>query len=133
MVRGAAVAIVVVIDDDEQMRRAIERILVRRGHDVITAQDGHEALRRTSHCSPDLIITDIYMPECDGFELITLLRATRGHVPIIAMSAGQLEGLDVLGVAGRLGAQVKLPKPFNETQFLAAVDQAFAATGPGTS
>lgn len=129
----ADLAIIVVIDDDEQVRRAVERFLVRRGHDVITAKDGHDAMRRTSHCVPDLFITDIYMPECDGLEMITLLRAKRADVPIIAMSAGQLQGVDVLGMAGRLGAQVQLSKPFNETQLLAAVDQAFAAAGPGTS
>lgn len=122
-------ATVVVIDDDEQVRRVVERLLVRQGHDVIAAKDGHDALRRASHCVPDLIITDIYMPECDGLEVISLLRKTRSTVPIIAMSAGQLQGLDVLGVATRLGAQVQLPKPFDEVQFQAAVDQAFGIAG----
>ncbi|MBM4779367.1 MAG: response regulator [Archangiaceae bacterium] len=119
-------AIVLVIEDDEQVRRVTERLLVRRGHDVIAAKNGHDALRRTSHCTPDLIITDIYMPECDGFEVITLLRSTSSDVRIIAMSAGHIHGLDVLGVAGRLGAQVQLPKPFTEAQLLAAVDEALA-------
>ena len=108
------------------------RFLLRR----MPAPHQRQNLRFSATLSPrvpDLFITDMYMPECDGLEMITLLRAKRADVPIIAMSAGQLQGVDVLGMAGRLGAQVQLSKPFNETQLLAAVDQAFAAAGPGTS
>lgn len=123
-------AMVLVIDDDEQVLGIMERLLVRRGHDVIAAKNGHEALRRSSQCAPDLVITDIFMPECDGFEVITQLRTLRADVRIIAISAGQIHGLDVLGVAGQLGAQVQLQKPFNETQLLEAVDRALAAPEP---
>ena len=67
-------AIVVVIDDDEQVRRAVERFLVRRGHDVITAKDGHDAMHRTSHCVPDLFITDH-----DGLNIQTFCRLFRQY------------------------------------------------------
>jgi CheY-like chemotaxis protein len=77
--------------------------------------------------SPDLVITDIFMPEGDGFEMLNELRGREPKVPVIAMSGGGVQdGLDVLAIAGRLGATKVLYKPFARRQLLDAIAEALA-------
>ena len=81
---------------------------------VDVATQGKEALRLAKAEPPDAIVTDILMPECDGFELITTFRRDRPKLPILAVSGGRLFGaVDLLDVAARLGAHATLVKPFD--------------------
>ncbi len=77
------------VDDEEQIRKLLSGFLTRRGYDVATANDGLQALDVVGDYAPDLIITDVDMPNCDGIELTRRLRADprTAHVPIIMLSA----------------------------------------------
>ncbi|HYD54853.1 MAG TPA: ATP-binding protein, partial [Gemmatimonadaceae bacterium] len=104
-----------VVDDEPVIRRVVERYLVRRGYDVLSAANGREALERLAEAeaagSPvDLLLTDIVMPEMDGGALIAATRLRRPDLPIIAMSGhlGESAGDAGEGMPG----DAFLAKPF---------------------
>jgi len=85
-------ATVLVADDVESNRLLIKEMLTRRGLDVITAENGYEAVLTAQEILPDIILMDIRMPVMDGFEAYARLKAdekTR-HIPVIALTASTL-------------------------------------------
>jgi len=97
------------------------------GHSVVQAPNAKAASALLQEQAPDLVITDIYMPEGDGFEMLNELRGREPQIPVIAMSGGGAqEGMDVLRIAGRLGAKKVLYKPFARRQLLEAIAEALA-------
>jgi two-component system nitrogen regulation response regulator NtrX len=118
--------LVLVVDDDAGLRDSLRAVLESVGFLVSTAGNALEAVREIDAQRPDVILTDIYMPEADGFELITTIRSFRDNIPIIAMSGGASERglLDHLGMAKRLGAEATLTKPFRAAALVETVDRA---------
>lgn len=113
---------ILVIDDNFLVRDVTAELLLDEGHIVVTASNGAEGLRGAKVFSPDLIITDILMPEIDGLELIRTLRAQGVLIPILAMSGGgKISAQWTLDTAIALGAAAFLPKPFSAEQLLRAV------------
>ncbi len=103
---------ILIIDDDDGVRRLLERVLERAGHSVLTARDGEAGLAAARQARPDLVITDIFMPEREGLSTIVELRRIHPDVPVIAISGGgMLAGGDYLSVARDMGADRVLPKP----------------------
>ncbi|MDP9252648.1 MAG: response regulator [Chloroflexota bacterium] len=80
---------ILLVDDEEQIRKLLETSLQRRGYEVAVASDGIEALRQIRTKMPDLIVTDVNMPNMNGFELTRRLRADHrtARVPIVMLSA----------------------------------------------
>lgn len=112
-------ATILVIDDEESVRTLWQVALERAGHHVLIAGNGKQGLRLLEHQAVDLIFVDIFMPEMDGLELITLLRKTRPAIKMIAVSGGS--GLrDYLEAAKNLGAHDTLKKPFSLQELLDA-------------
>jgi CheY-like chemotaxis protein len=79
---------ILVVDDDPAIRDALALLLEEEGYVVLAAPDGLAALEVVTRHSPDLVITDLYMPELDGVGLIARLRSERPDLPIIVVSAG---------------------------------------------
>ena len=122
---------ILLVDDNDQARVTVTRILESAGYRVTEAANAKAAVVLLKDLSPDLVITDIFMPEGDGFEMINELRHHGMQVPVIAISGGGLAtGLDVLAIAGRLGAQAVLYKPFTRRQLLDAASAALSAGPP---
>lgn len=118
---------ILLVDDNDDARVTVARILEMSGHTVVQASNAKEASALLKEQSPDLVITDIFMPEGDGFEMLNELRGREPKVPVIAMSGGGVQdGLDVLAIAGRLGATKVLYKPFARRQLLDAIAEALA-------
>ena len=118
-------ATILVIEDDLPVQRVLTRILERAGHTVHTAGDGLAGVRVFREMRPDLVITDLQMPEANGIEVILMLQAAAPALPIIAMSGGEIsQGLDLLTNAGLLGAIGLLPKPFSVPDLVSAVNAA---------
>ena len=117
--------LVLVVDDDAGLRDSIRAVLESMGFLVSTAGNAREAIVEVGAQRPDVILTDIYMPEADGYELISALRSFNENIPIVAMSGGALQyGLeDHLGMAKRLGAEATLCKPFRATAMVEMVDR----------
>jgi DNA-binding response OmpR family regulator len=120
---------ILVIDDDPEMRSALEQTLKLAGHDVMLAEDGEQGLKVLRDQPANLVITDIFMPNKEGFETINTLRKDFPNVPIIAIS-GRPELGNVLAIARRLGSVRTLAKPFQSPELLAAVEEALQ-TKPG--
>jgi DNA-binding response OmpR family regulator len=115
---------ILVVEDDTTLRGLLQRALSNAGYQVVTAVNGRVAMTLLGGSRFDLIVTDIYMPEGDGVELMTHLRTAAPALPTIAMSAGDSEQGDVmLGVVRHLGARHVLEKPFSLQLLLDAVGE----------
>jgi CheY-like chemotaxis protein len=112
-----AMALILVIDDDDTMRRKIRRILEGADHEVFEATGGRQGTKLFAERRPDLVITDIVMPDKEGIETILDIRKMSENAKIIAVSGGGVDiGLNYLDVAGRLGATAVLAKPFRASE-----------------
>lgn len=104
---------ILVVDDDPDMRALIGTSLGKAGYRVMTCESGRKAVRMLVESPVDLVITDLFMPEFDGLEVIRAIRDCADHLPILAISGGSAYvALDYLPIAHLLGADAVLPKPF---------------------
>jgi len=97
-------------------------VLLLAEHDVLEAQNGHEAEAAVATEAPDLVLLDIMMPEQDGIETILALRRTYPALRILAMSAGGHGRPDFLTAAKTFGADAVLQKPFDGPQLIEMID-----------
>ena len=97
---------ILVIEDHEDVGTILKTILTIDGHEVDTAQDGAEGIRIAGKNAYNIVITDIYMPEKDGLDVIRFLRATYKKIGIIAITGGATKfGVDCIDdIALILGA-----------------------------
>jgi CheY-like chemotaxis protein len=121
---------ILIVDDDDDVRTSLRRILERAGYGVLECANGHEALQVLAAAHPDLIITDVYMPEMDGIEFLLALREAEPDLPVLAMSGGSLAPADfVLEDAAHLGANLVIQKPYEMNELLGAVRDLLAGDG----
>ena len=85
---------ILIVDDQRSNRELISDIMAEEGYEVLTAQDGLDALTRLVEPLPDVILSDLNMPRMSGFEFLAVVRKQFPHVAVIAMS-GEFEGNDV--------------------------------------
>lgn len=104
--------IVLVVEDNYDMRKFIKHILYKE-YDIITADNGADGISKAKKFIPDIIISDVMMPEKDGFELCSLLKenVSTNHIPIILLTACSLDEQKAIGFEN--GADAYIPKPFN--------------------
>jgi len=115
---------ILLIDDDVAVLRTLEIMLGDRGYDVVTAKDGVEGLRLFQKNHPDLVITDLVMPEKEGIETIIEMRRERPDAKIIAISGGgRMHNERFLEMAASLGAAAVLPKPFMPDELAAKIEE----------
>ena len=113
---------ILLVDDDGAFRTAVCRALRAAGHAVEEAANGREALKFIAAETPDILITDILMPNTDGIELTSAVRQAHPAVRILAISGrSQLGTVDLLALASMLGADATLAKPFAPEQLLEKV------------
>ncbi|MCL4531252.1 MAG: response regulator transcription factor [Chloroflexi bacterium] len=110
---------VLVVDDDVKLLKMLQRTLAYEGLQVVTAQNGEEALNQVDVCKPDLIILDWMMPKMDGLTVVQELRAEKNPALILMLTArdaleNRVEGLES-------GADDYLVKPFAPTELVARV------------
>ena len=122
---------VLLVDDDPMLRRMLRAMLERAGHVVIEAEDGDQGMAMFVEHKPDLVLTDIIMPNREGVEFIGALRRENSHAPIIAMSGGGSKGGELfLRLATQLGATRTLDKPIRQETLLATVDDCLNHRAP---
>jgi two-component system KDP operon response regulator KdpE len=109
---------ILVVDDERQITRVLRTSLESHGYTVAIAQDGVEALRTFESFHPDLVITDLSMPNMDGVELTRAIRKL-AQTPIIVLSVREQDATKVAALDA--GADDYMTKPFSTPELLARV------------
>jgi two-component system, OmpR family, KDP operon response regulator KdpE len=118
MVAGTENRNILVVDDERQITRVLKTALSSRGYGIRTAADGDEALHILQDWWPDVVITDLRMPNLDGLELCKMIRA-KSQVPIIVLSVKGEEQVKVEALDA--GADDYVTKPFSMDELLARI------------
>jgi DNA-binding response OmpR family regulator len=120
--KDGVVSKVLIVDDDEGIVIMLERLLKSAGYDVQAATNGKEAALVYAQYHPDLVVTDLIMPDGEGLQLIMSLRRQDKEVKIIAMTGGGRGGTgNYLFMARELGADYTIEKPFLAEKLLSIV------------
>lgn len=115
---------ILIIDDEDLVRDTVKQLLAAVGHDVVEARNGKEGVAQFGAIHPDLVISDIIMPDKEGLATITEIRQADPEVRILAMSGGgRLGNMDFLQMAQKLGANRIIAKPFDPDELLDVVDE----------
>ena len=113
---------ILIIDDNTEVLGTYCRILEHAGYEVVVTVDGKKGIRLFRGIFPDLVITDILMPEKEGLETIRELKRDFPDVKIIAISGGDKVGPgNYLKMAKNIGAMCTLAKPIEREELLKAV------------
>jgi two-component system, sensor histidine kinase and response regulator len=119
---------ILLAEDNDFNQQVIAHLLRRRGHDVVVAGDGRKALEALDHCSFDLLLLDIQMPELDGFEVIEVLRRRErtagGHLPVVALTAHAMK--EDRERCLQAGMDDYLSKPIHSAELVAVIDRVLA-------
>ncbi|NNC91806.1 MAG: response regulator, partial [Acidimicrobiia bacterium] len=114
---------VLVADDSPTNRHLAKSLLVKRGHTVVTANDGYEAVAEFEKGGIDIVLMDVSMPECDGLEATGVIRereaVSGSRVPIIALTAHAMDGDRERCL--RAGMDAYVSKPFNADELFATM------------
>ena len=112
---------VMVIDDSKTIRRSAETLLKKAGCEVLTAENGFEALPIISDQHPDILFIDIMMPRLDGYQTCSLFKSNPkfSDIPIIMLSSN--DGLFDRAKGRVVGAEEYLTKPFTREDLLGAI------------
>lgn len=123
--------LILIIDDDAVVRETMSRVLKQGGYEVASAPDGTIGVQLYQTLQPDLVVTDILMPEREGIETILDIRRLNPDAPILAISGGgHFMSSDVLHLAAQFGAEATLAKPFNHRQLLTQVKECLSHGTP---
>ena len=112
---------ILLVDDEPGIRTAVQAYLKDEGFDVTTAIDGEDGLQKATQMIPDVVITDVMMPRCDGYELLKKLRSDErlGGTPVIFLTA---KGMTLDRTQGyEAGVDDYISKPFNPDELVARV------------
>ncbi len=91
---------ILIADDDPQILRALRVTLGARGYEIVTAQNGTEAVNRAIEQRPDLFMLDLGLPDLDGIQLITALRGwTSAPIVVVSGRTGAADKVDALDVS----------------------------------
>lgn len=115
------VGTILIVDDNRDLRAYLRRVLNQSGYTVVSAHNGAHAYTQAQlHC-PDLIVTDLMMPQVSGLDLIAMIRQDQklSGIPIILLTAKANEETRIEGT--EMGADGYLAKPFNDRELLAEV------------
>ena len=124
---------ILVIDDEQLLRSTVVTILTRAGFSVEDASDGQAGIAMFHKNPPDIVLTDIFMPNRDGIEIIKELKQSSPRTKIIAMTGGgHLRMMEIASAAKVLGADHVLDKPFESESLLAAVNAVLGSPLPPT-
>ncbi len=121
--RRAAGSTVLVVDDSKTVRRSAAAYLEQHGLNVITANDGFEALAMVVEHQPAIVFADIVMPRLDGYQTCALIKnnADYQHIPVVMLSSK--DGLFDRARGRVVGADAHLAKPFDADQIIETTQQ----------
>jgi two-component system OmpR family response regulator len=118
---GIPVPTLLLVEDDRSLGAALISLFSSEGYDVQYAEDGLFALAQVQECTPDVVVTDAMMPRLDGLQLIKLLREQGVRVPVILISANNVDP--------RQPGVRFLAKPFDVDRLLTVIHEAIMENG----
>ncbi|MBY6261879.1 response regulator [Azospirillum sp. 412522] len=119
---------VLLVDDDPDFRGMVRIAFLRAGYAVHEAENGNVAMAILAEHPVDLVVTDIIMPEADGYEVILQLKAQQSRPPLIAVTGGSLRlRMELPGMARLLGAEAAFEKPVDLKALLTEAGRLVAA------
>ena len=121
---------ILIVDDDVRLLKMLRRTLVYEGYDVLTAEDGQNALEQVYEQHPDVVVLDWMLPELDGLDVLGALREDRNEIPVLMLTARDAIEDRVEGLEG--GADDYLVKPFAPAELVARVRALLRRTGAST-
>jgi two-component system cell cycle response regulator DivK len=121
---------ILLVEDHEEIWDFLSRRLKRRGHDVLLAHDGQEAVDKTRSERPDIVLLDMNLPVMDGWTAARILKADpdTAKVPLIALTAHAMSG--DRDKALEAGCDDYHPKPVDFSKLLSQIDAALASEAP---
>ena len=114
---------ILLVDDEETVCKIFKEALERFGYEVTIASDGNEGMRRFCENPADLIITDIFMPEKDGYTFIMEIKEKFPDTRIFAVTGEPFESQKELDIAKTLGVKRIFAKPFKISSLLNAIEE----------
>ena len=122
---------ILVVDDDAQMRAALKEAVVRMGHDVLTAEDPVDALKKLDNTTVSMIVTDMKMPKMDGVAFIREARKKVGNIPVLVITgfATVENAVDAM----KEGACEYMMKPFSFDSLRSAIDSVLSGVNDPAS
>lgn len=113
---------VMIIDDSNTIRRTAESLLNKMGCEVITAEDGYDALAKIVAVKPDIIFMDVMMPKLNGYETCSIIRSNEefNNIPVVLLSSKSSFCDKAKGVV--VGANSYLTKPFSKDEILEQIN-----------
>ena len=116
---------ILVVDDESEIAELVSEILADEGYETVIAEHGAAALSSLPEIRPDVVLSDIMMPQVDGHELCRCMRADPDyeHIPVVLMSAGPTPE-----TTNDCGYSAFIPKPFNLYTLIAIIGQVAGAS-----
>ena len=113
---------IMVVDDSKTIRRTAETLLKKEGCEVVTAEDGFDALAKITDNRPDIIFVDIMMPRLDGYQTCALIKNNSEfrNTPVVMLSSK--DGLFDKAKGRIVGSDHYLTKPFSKSELLGAIE-----------
>jgi CheY-like chemotaxis protein len=122
---------VIVIDDNSTHLEFVVTLLIRAGFSVEGFTSARRALQFAASANPAVVVTDVFMPDMDGIEVLRFIQRELPHVGVVAISGSQWNvGSHYLLAMSSLGAAEILPKPIDPDALVAAVTRLYRATEP---
>ena len=120
---AASMVKVLVIDDSKTIRKSAENLLTKEGYEVVTANDGFEALAKIADTRPEIIFVDIMMPRLDGYQTCALIKNNKEFqaTPVVMLSSK--DGLFDKAKGRIVGSDQYLTKPFSREELLGTINQ----------
>src|SRR5687768_13846046 len=112
---------ILIVEDDDAIRNNVTRLLKLEGYDIVSAINGRLGLERAREVRPDVVISDVSMPEMDGFELVEAIRADRELASTSVMLLTALDDRASMRRGMTAGADDYLAKPFTRVELLDAL------------
>lgn len=113
---------ILIIDDEDPIRKMLRKVLEKNGYEVMDACNGSQGIKLFKEHGPDIVITDLIMPEKEGLETIRELKKLNSDVRIIAISGGGITDPKIyLNLAAKLGAVCTFAKPVDNEILLSTI------------
>ncbi len=111
---------ILIVEDDTDLLRLFQTVLKKEGYEVVTAEDGLQAMRYLEREYADLVISDLMMPNLDGYQLISALREAGHQIPILIITAK--DSFDDMRKGFAIGSDDYMVKPINVNELLLRVN-----------